>query len=129
MQSRQGRDDEPGRAPKRISWLARDGWPLADDRVKQVKEANDIVAVIEGYLELRPAGGARFKGLCPFHDDHNPSLLVDQQWQNYKCWSCNKYGDVITFVQDGGFPFELMTLVSSRENMLKVIGYGLYFSR
>jgi DNA primase len=81
-------------------WLARDGWLLADDRVKQVKEANDIVAVIEGYLELRPAGGARFKGLCPFHDDHNPSLIVDQQWQNYKCWSCNKYGDVITFVQE-----------------------------
>jgi DNA primase len=73
---------------------------LADDRVKQVKEANDIVAVIEGYLELRPAGGSRFKGVCPFHDDHNPSLVVDQQWQNYKCWSCNKYGDVITFVQE-----------------------------
>ncbi len=73
---------------------------MADDRVKRIKEANDIVAVIEGYLELRPAGAARFKGVCPFHDDHNPSLIVDQQWQNYKCWSCNKYGDVITFVQE-----------------------------
>jgi len=73
---------------------------LADDRVKQVKEANDIVAVIGGYLDLRPAGGAKFKGLCPFHDDRNPSLIVDQQWQNYKCWSCNKYGDVIQFVQE-----------------------------
>ncbi len=73
---------------------------MADDRVKRIKEANDIVAVIEGYLELRSAGAARFKGLCPFHDDHNPSLIVDQQWQNYKCWSCNKYGDVITFVQE-----------------------------
>jgi DNA primase len=73
---------------------------LADDRVKRIKEANDIVAVVEGYLELRPAGAARFKGLCPFHDDHNPSFIVDQQWQNYKCWSCNKYGDVITFVQE-----------------------------
>ncbi len=73
---------------------------MAEDRVKQVKEANDIVAVIGGYLDLRPAGGAKFKGLCPFHDDHNPSLIVDQQWQNYKCWSCNKYGDVITFVQE-----------------------------
>jgi DNA primase len=72
---------------------------LADDRVKQVKEANDIVKVVEGYLELRPAGG-KFKGLCPFHDDHTPSLVVDPQWQNYKCWSCGKYGDVITFVQE-----------------------------
>jgi DNA primase len=73
---------------------------LADDRVKQVKEANDIVAVLGGYLDLRPAGGAKFKGLCPFHDDHHPSLIVDQQWQNYRCWACNKYGDVITFVQE-----------------------------
>ena len=73
---------------------------MADDRVKQVKEANDIVAVLGGYLDLRPAGGAKFKGLCPFHDDHHPSLIVDQQWQNYRCWACNKYGDVITFVQE-----------------------------
>ncbi len=73
---------------------------MADDRVKQVKEANDIVAVIGDYVDLRPAGGSRFKGLCPFHDDHNPSFIVDQQWQNYRCWSCSKYGDVFTFVQE-----------------------------
>ncbi len=72
---------------------------MADDQVKQVKEANDIVQVIAGYIELRPAGG-KFKGLCPFHDDHRPSFDVDPQWQNYRCWSCNKYGDVFTFVQE-----------------------------
>ncbi len=72
---------------------------MADDRVKQVKEANDIVQVVAGYLELRPAGD-KFKGLCPFHDDHNPSFVVDPHWQNYRCWSCGKYGDVITFVQE-----------------------------
>jgi DNA primase len=72
---------------------------LTNDRVKQVKEANDIVAVVAGYVELRPAGN-KFKGLCPFHDDHNPSFQVDPQWQNYKCWVCGKYGDVFTFVQE-----------------------------
>jgi DNA primase len=91
---------------------------LADDRVKQVKEANDIVAVIGGYLDLRPAGGAKFKGLCPFHDDHNPSLLVDQQWQNYKCWSCNKYGDVITFVQE----FERVSFAEALELLARRAG-------
>ncbi len=75
---------------------------MADDRValiKQVKEANDIVAVVGAYVALHPAGGT-FKGLCPFHDDSRPSLTVDPKWQNYRCWSCNKYGDVITFVQE-----------------------------
>lgn len=79
--------------------LLHDGWPLADDQVKQVKEANDIVAVVGGYLPLRPAG-ATFKGLCPFHDDHRPSFDVDPRRQRYKCWSCGKYGDVFSFVQE-----------------------------
>src|SRR4051812_38482869 len=64
-----------------------------------VKEANDIVAVIGHYLNLRPAG-EKFKGLCPFHNDSHPSLIVDPKWQNYKCWSCGKAGDVFTFIQD-----------------------------
>jgi DNA primase len=72
---------------------------LADDQVKQVKEANDIVAVVGGYLALRPAGPT-FKGLCPFHNDSRPSFDVDPRRQRYRCWSCGKYGDVISFVQE-----------------------------
>jgi DNA primase len=73
---------------------------LADDRealIKQVKEANDIVDVVGGYLALQRAGQV-YKGLCPFHDDSRPSLTVDPKWQNYRCWACNKYGDVLQFV-------------------------------
>jgi DNA primase len=73
---------------------------LADDAlIRQVKEANDIVQVVGSYVALRPAGGT-YKGLCPFHDDHRPSFDVDPRRQRYKCWSCNKYGDVISFVQE-----------------------------
>ncbi|HVS37712.1 MAG TPA: DNA primase [Gemmataceae bacterium] len=72
---------------------------MADDRVKQVKEANNIEDVIGGYLSLRPAGPT-FKGLCPFHDDHHPSFDVDPRRQRFRCWSCGKYGDVISFVQE-----------------------------
>jgi DNA primase len=93
---------------------------LADDRVKQVKEANDIVQVIAGYIELRPAG-SKFKGLCPFHDDHNPSLTVDPQWQRYKCWSCGKYGDVITFVQE----FERVSFAEALELLARRAGITL----
>jgi DNA primase len=72
---------------------------LADDRVRQVKQANDIVDVVGGYLALRPAGGT-YKGLCPFHDDHTPSFDVDPRRQRYRCWSCGKHGDVLSFVQE-----------------------------
>ena len=46
----------------------------------------------------RPA--PTFKGLCPFHDDHRPSFDVDPRRQRYRCWSCGKFGDVISFVQE-----------------------------
>ncbi len=73
---------------------------MADDAlIRQVKEANDIVQVVGSYVALRQAG-ATWKGLCPFHDDHRPSFDVDPRRQRYKCWSCNKYGDVISFVQE-----------------------------
>lgn len=78
------------------------GCPLTEDRValtQRIKEANDIVDVVGGYINLRPAGPT-FKGLCPFHDDKHPSFDVDPKRQRYKCWSCNAYGDVIKFVQE-----------------------------
>ena len=67
--------------------------------MKQIKEANDIVDVVGGYVSLRQAGQT-YKGLCPFHDDHRPSFDVDPRRQRYRCWSCDKYGDVISFVQE-----------------------------
>jgi DNA primase len=88
---------------------------LADDWValiKQVKEANDIVDVIGAHVALRPTGST-FTGLCPFHDDHRPSFRVDPRWQNYRCWSCGKSGDVLAFIQEHdrvSFPEALETL-------------------
>jgi DNA primase len=72
---------------------------LTSDEVKLVKEANDIVDVVGGYVSLRPAGPT-YKGLCPFHNDHRPSFDVDPRRQRYRCWSCGKFGDVLQFVQE-----------------------------
>src|SRR5437016_4519994 len=82
----------------RLNVPSLDGWPLADEKIKQVKEANDIVDVVGNYVALRQAGPT-YKGLCPFHDDHRPSFDVDPRRQRYRCWSCGENGDVITFVQ------------------------------
>lgn len=88
---------------------------MSDERVKQVKEANDIVDVVGAYLSLRPAAGT-FKGLCPFHDDSRPSFDVDPRRQRYRCWACGKHGDVLSFVQEFehiSFP-EAMELLARR---------------
>lgn len=74
---------------------------MNDDRTalrERVREANPIVDVVGERLALRPAGPI-FKGLCPFHQDKNPSLTVDPRRQSYKCWACGEWGDVFTFVQ------------------------------
>lgn len=73
-----------------------DDWA---DLIRQVKEANDVVDVVGGYVTLRQTGGT-YKGLCPFHDDHTPSFDVDPRRQRYRCWSCGKHGDVISFIQE-----------------------------
>jgi DNA primase len=96
---------------------------LADDWValtKQVKEASDIVAVVGGYVALKPAG-AVFKGLCPFHNDSRPSFQVDPRFQNYRCWSCNKFGDVFTFVME----FEKVSFVEARDLLAHRAGIPL----
>jgi DNA primase len=91
---------------------------MAFDRVKLVKEANDIVDVVGAYVPLRPAG-QKFIGLCPFHDDRRPSFAVDPHWQNFRCWSCGKYGDVISFVQEHEHVsfMEALELLARRANI------------
>ncbi|MBY0232354.1 MAG: DNA primase [Gemmataceae bacterium] len=91
---------------------------MSDERVRLVKQANDIVDVVGSYLTLRPAGGT-FKGLCPFHDDSRPSFDVDPRRQRYRCWACGKFGDVISFVQEfEKLPFrEALESLARRKNI------------
>jgi DNA primase len=86
-----------------------------------VKEASDIVDVVGSYISLRPAGQQTFKGLCPFHDDHRPSFDVDPKRGRYRCWSCGKYGDVITFVQE----YEKVEFAEALEILAKRAGINL----
>jgi len=94
---------------------------LENDRVKMVKEASDIVEIVGSYISLRPAGQMTFKGLCPFHDDHRPSFDVDPKRGRYRCWSCGKYGDVITFVQE----YEKVDFAEALEILAKRAGINL----
>ena len=67
------------------------------DVKEQVRAAVDIVDLMGDYLELHREGRG-FKALCPWHDDHRPSLQVNPQRQSFKCWVCDIGGDVFSFV-------------------------------
>ena len=69
--------------------------------IDRVRETADLVALIGEHMPLRPKGREHI-GLCPFHDDHSPSLTVVTHKGNafYKCHSCGASGDVFNFVMD-----------------------------
>ena len=58
----------------------------------------DIVDVIQRYVPLTRKG-KNFVGLCPFHEDGNPSLSVSREKQIFKCFSCGTAGNSISFLQ------------------------------
>lgn len=64
----------------------------------QVLDAVDIVEVVGERVALKRRG-ADYVGLCPFHDDHKPSMTVNPKRRIFKCWSCGTGGDAIKFVQ------------------------------
>ncbi len=66
--------------------------------INRVQQANDIVDVISEHINLTRKG-RELVGLCPFHDDHKPSMYVNPDKQIFKCFACSAGGDVIKFVQ------------------------------
>jgi len=65
--------------------------------IQQVAQATDIVELISQYVALKKRG-KEFVGLCPFHDDHKPSLNVSPVKQIFKCFSCGAGGGVYQFL-------------------------------
>lgn len=71
----------------------------SQDLVEEVRSGNDIVDVISGYIKLQRKG-SNYVGVCPFHNDRNPSMSVNQPRQIYHCFSCGAGGDVFKFVME-----------------------------
>ncbi|UCD50950.1 MAG: DNA primase [Phycisphaerales bacterium] len=66
--------------------------------ISQVQQANDIVDVVSEHVSLKKKG-REMVGLCPFHQDHRPSMCVNPSKQIFKCFACGAGGDVLKFVQ------------------------------
>ena len=69
---------------------------FAGDQKDQVQQATDLVRLIGEHVALRQKG-REWAGLCPFHDDKNPSMYVNPQKQIFKCFVCGEGGDVFSW--------------------------------
>lgn len=83
---------------------------LTDDTLDAVKSATDIVEVVSDYVRLKKQG-ARFVGLCPFHNEKSPSFSVDPARGLYHCFGCKAGGDAIRFIQEIERPISFVDAV------------------
>ncbi len=72
---------------------------IKDASVREAVAAADMVEVVSARTQLRRAG-ARFTGLCPFHEERTPSFSVNPSEKLFYCFGCGKGGDVISFVRE-----------------------------
>ncbi len=69
-----------------------------DDRDK-IRYEVSIVDTISEYTKLKKSGSS-WTGLCPFHNDKNPSFSVSEEKGLYNCFSCGASGDIFKFIQE-----------------------------
>ena len=93
---------------------------LTSDFKELVRSRTEIVSLIGESTTLIPErGGAEYKCLCPFHEDHNPSMRVYPDRQSFRCWVCDEGGDVFTWVMKRealSFP-ETMRFLAERAHL------------
>ncbi len=72
---------------------------LSNEEINAIAKKTSIVDIIGSYLSLEKKGKNYF-GICPFHDDHTPSMSVNEEKGIYTCFVCHKTGNVFNFVQE-----------------------------
>ncbi len=72
---------------------------MNQDLANTIRSKVDIVDIIGERIPL-VARGKNFFGVCPFHDDTNPSMSVSREKQIYTCFSCHATGNVYTFLMN-----------------------------
>ncbi len=71
---------------------------MASNIFEKVLENVDIVDVVRRYVDLEPKGKNLF-GVCPFHDDHSPSMSVSKEKGIFYCFTCHEGGNAIKFIE------------------------------
>ncbi len=93
---------------------------LNEERINEIRRSVDIVDIVSEYIPLEQKG-RNFFALCPFHDDHNPSLSVSREKQIYKCFVCGASGNVFNFIMD----YEGISFIDALKLVANKVGIAL----
>ena len=114
---------------------------IDESKINEIRNSVNIVDIIKDYIPLTNKG-KNFFGVCPFHEDHAPSMSVSSDKQIYRCFSCGAAGNVFTFVKEyenvsfleavsivakkAGIPFtytenKVSNISESNQNLIKIL--------
>ncbi len=91
-----------------------------NDEINKIRSKADIKDIISSYITLEKKG-KDYKCICPFHDDHSPSMSISESKQIFKCFVCGTGGNVFTFVEK----FENVSFLESVKIVADKIGYNI----
>lgn len=93
---------------------------ITNEVINEIRNKTDIIEVVSNYVPLTQRGKNYF-GVCPFHDDHSPSMSVSKEKQIYTCFSCGATGNVFTFVSE----YEHINFYEAVKLLGNKLGYNL----
>src|SRR5574344_1028864 len=93
---------------------------ISNEEINAIRKNCNIVDIISSYIPVT-LKGKDYKCVCPFHDDHSPSMSISTSKQIYKCFSCGAAGNVFSFVQN----YENVTFMEAVKIVADKIGYHL----
>ena len=86
---------------------------LENSKIEEIRKSVNIIDVIGEYIPLTQRGRNYFC-VCPFHDDHSPSMSISNDLQIYTCFSCGATGNVFKFLMD----YEHITFMDALAKLL-----------
>ena len=93
---------------------------FTNEELNKIRQSVNIVDVISNYVNLEKKGKNYF-GICPFHDDHTPSMSVSEEKQIFTCFVCGVSGNVFSFIKD----YENITFVEAVSKVAGISGISI----
>ena len=93
---------------------------LSNDELNKIRNSVNIVDVVRNYVNLEKKGKNYF-GICPFHDDHTPSMSVSEEKQIFTCFVCGVSGNVFSFIKN----YENITFIEAVNKVANLSGISL----
>lgn len=93
---------------------------LSNEEINKIRVSVNIVDLIGSNINLEKKGKNYF-GLCPFHDDHSPSLSVSEEKQIYTCFVCGASGNAYSFLMN----YENITFMEAVQKLANMSGISI----